>query len=681
MNHIYKVIFNKATGTFMAVAEYARGQGKGASGVNTSSSSSMPSYRLTMVSAAILALLGLTPVAALAELGAGGGTAEKRPTNIEDYGTPGTSTGTTEYDAIAIADNRTGANAQRGSVVIGGGASGPGLTVAVGSFARGGVAAVAIGPASYASGWGSVAMGRQTLSSTTGSVALGMASVATGDKSISLGHSATSSAAGAIAIGSAGDGTRGYNAGTATVANAAGAIALGQSAKATQANSVALGSNATTAEKQDAGTSVGDISGLTFAGTGANVVGTVSVGNGTQVRQIQNVAAGRVTAASTDAINGSQLYAVSDNLDKRVTALDTRIGTLEKKPAGTAGITLKTTQASGGESVLTSGATTEGQTGVGTLTLEAGNNVKLTRNNSGTVNIATKDTVTFTGVTTTTLNATGNTTIGGTLTTTGKASLNGGATLNNNKLEGVAKATANTDAVNKAQLNALAGVLGRNVIFDGSGNLTGATGFGGTNANTIHEALTTINNKAGGSFFVQKGETAGANIGLTATGTTPTNGIKFIDGTNTTATVNSANGVATVKYDVDAAALANALAGDGLTVTDGKLVATAQTTSTGGTTYVGGDDITVTGNTINLKDNITVNQVNAGGVVIDAGGINAGTKKITNLAKGVAETDGVNVNQLRALARTIQSGANIGDGGEITNIANLGGTGLSLIHI
>ena len=165
-------------------------------------------------------------------------------------------------------------------------------------------------------------MGRQTLSSTTGSVALGMASVATGDKSISLGHSATSSAAGAIAIGSAGDGTRGYNAGTATVANAAGAIALGQSAKATQANSVALGSNATTAEKQDAGTSVGDISGLTFAGTGANVVGTVSVGNGTQVRQIQNVAAGRVTAASTDAINGSQLYAVSDNLDKRVTALD-----------------------------------------------------------------------------------------------------------------------------------------------------------------------------------------------------------------------------------------------------------------------------------------------------------------------------------------------------------------------
>ena len=77
MNHIYKVIFNKATGTFMAVAEYARGQGKGASGVNTSSSSSMPSYRLTMVSAAILALLGLTPVAALAELGAGGGTAEK----------------------------------------------------------------------------------------------------------------------------------------------------------------------------------------------------------------------------------------------------------------------------------------------------------------------------------------------------------------------------------------------------------------------------------------------------------------------------------------------------------------------------------------------------------------------------------------------------------------------------
>ena len=108
-----------------------------------------------------------------------------------------------------------------------------------------------------------------------------------------------------------------------TVANALGqnAIALGRTSIANTVNSVALGSyseagsntfDATSSRavfKNDAGSN----SEVRFAASSSSIGGAVSVGKAGNERQIQNVAAGRLSATSTDAINGSQLYTVLNN--------------------------------------------------------------------------------------------------------------------------------------------------------------------------------------------------------------------------------------------------------------------------------------------------------------------------------------------------------------------------------
>lgn len=200
-------------------------------------------------------------------------------------------------------------------------------------------------------------------------------------------------------------------------------------------------------------------------------------------------------------------------------------------------------------------------------------------------------------------------------------------------------AAASTDAINGSQLFAVATQLdGQNGKLAGKvSTILGAGtvgsdftitppsgGFGGTGKNTVNDALAAINKQAEGTFFVQKDGGALASIGLTASGETPTQGIKFTDGTYTTATVGSANGLATVSYDVNTTTLAAALAGDGVTATNGKLTVTAK----GGETYSSGTGITVeSDNTINLDKSIAVDQIVAGSVTADNTGLNVGGKK------------------------------------------------------
>ncbi|MFC7632850.1 YadA-like family protein [Paraburkholderia humisilvae] len=106
-------------------------------------------------------------------------------------------------------------------------------------------------------------------------------------------------------------------------ATAAGAIAIGPGALASVGNSVALGANAqaTTAATPVVGAAIGNTLYAGFAG-GAPV-GVVSVGSPGRERQITNVAAGQITANSTDAINGSELYSVADNLSNSIASAKT----------------------------------------------------------------------------------------------------------------------------------------------------------------------------------------------------------------------------------------------------------------------------------------------------------------------------------------------------------------------
>ncbi|MBB5421280.1 YadA family autotransporter adhesin, partial [Paraburkholderia atlantica] len=100
-------------------------------------------------------------------------------------------------------------------------------------------------------------------------------------------------------------------------------VAIGMGAVSNNANDVALGAGSTTSAT--VGTSGATIGGTEYAFAGANPTSTVSVGSDGNERTITNVAAGRLSATSTDAVNGSQLYATNQALDQigsNITNLD-----------------------------------------------------------------------------------------------------------------------------------------------------------------------------------------------------------------------------------------------------------------------------------------------------------------------------------------------------------------------
>ena len=137
---------------------------------------------------------------------------------------------------------------------------------------------------------------------------------ATGESSTAIGVRANSTGLSTIAIGS--DAVANNKASTAigqgAVAEASYGVALGKAAKALHGSSVALGTAAET--KQAVSVTEATVGKITYGGfAGTDATASVSVGKeGDHTRQIQNVGAGEISATSTDAINGSQLYATQD---------------------------------------------------------------------------------------------------------------------------------------------------------------------------------------------------------------------------------------------------------------------------------------------------------------------------------------------------------------------------------
>lgn len=137
---------------------------------------------------------------------------------------------------------------------------------------------------------------------------------ATGESSTAIGVRANSTGLSTIAIGS--DAVANNKASTAVgqgaVAEANYGVALGKAAKALHGSSVALGTAAET--KQAVSVTEATVGKITYGGfAGTDATASVSVGKeGDHTRQIQNVGAGEISATSTDAINGSQLYATQD---------------------------------------------------------------------------------------------------------------------------------------------------------------------------------------------------------------------------------------------------------------------------------------------------------------------------------------------------------------------------------
>ena len=162
--------------------------------------------------------------------------------------------------------------------------------VAIGNGAKAlGQAARAIGANSTASGINSAAMGWDSVASGASSIAIGETSKATAEHSIAMSTSANVASEDAIAIG--------HNA----------------QVDASQQRSIALGANSKTANVVSTPNQL--VNGLWYQNyAGGSADSTLSVGSDTLKRTITNVAAGRVNAQSTDAINGSQLYGVANTL-------------------------------------------------------------------------------------------------------------------------------------------------------------------------------------------------------------------------------------------------------------------------------------------------------------------------------------------------------------------------------
>ncbi len=134
--------------------------------------------------------------------------------------------------------------------------------------------------------------------------AFGYKNTINADNAYAVGSSSTVSADGAMVLG---------NNASVTAKNG---MALGSNTKAANENAVALGAGSETAAA--VATSSATINGTAHNFAGVNPASTVSVGKAGAERTITNVAAGRISAASTDAINGSQLYAVTSEMDKGV---------------------------------------------------------------------------------------------------------------------------------------------------------------------------------------------------------------------------------------------------------------------------------------------------------------------------------------------------------------------------
>ena len=202
--------------------------------------------------------------------------------------------------------------------------------------------AVAIGRKSNASGSTSIGLGYNTKASDTNTVAIGTDVSATAESAIALGRKTTASGLSSTAVGPLANASGKYSSafGMSATTSEENALALGTSANATRKNSVSLGSNSSTVNAATSENSVtfGNKNITWTAGvlSGTNLDGMqVSVGATGAERQIKNVAAGKISATSTDAINGAQLYAVAEGLRTKYVSINSTISNNQNNDGAT----------------------------------------------------------------------------------------------------------------------------------------------------------------------------------------------------------------------------------------------------------------------------------------------------------------------------------------------------------
>ncbi|MCL7791682.1 ESPR-type extended signal peptide-containing protein, partial [Pasteurella multocida] len=371
-----------------------------------------------------------------------------------------------------------------------------------------------------ASGKAAIAIGRNSTAIGRGTVTIGDNSHSTNGQAISIGAGVKSSGAGSVAIGSTAESSGDHAASLAvgSKSTAHRSLALGYKALAAHTDSVALGAGAETAAAE--GTNEATVNTFKYSGfAGTAPIATVSVGKADAERTITNVAAGRINATSTDAINGSQLYLalntlgyVGDTLVTNVLGGDAAI-VKEGDKAGT--LTMSNIGGTGKGTIHDAIEAVNNTAKASKTTVKEGDNIKVTEeiaaDGSRTYTVATKPDVKFNSVVAggdeggtkidkdglTFVNKDGNKVENSpSITKTGIDA--GNQKVTNVKNGDVAKDSK--DAVNGGQLFAqgegVKNIIGGDTTYDpATGTYTNAD-IGGTGASTIHDAIAAINTSA-----------------------------------------------------------------------------------------------------------------------------------------------------------------------------------------
>ncbi|WP_429537026.1 YadA-like family protein [Paraburkholderia youngii] len=459
-------------------------------------------------------------------------------------------------------------------------------------------------------------------------------------------------------------------------ASGVASVALGAGAVATSDNSVALGANSRTASA--VGTAGTTIRGTEYTFAGANPTSTVSVGSVGNERTITNVAAGRLSATSTDAVNGSQLYATNQAIEQ-ISQASNAGWNVSAQGANATNV------APGGTVDLKN---TDGNLAVSKGT--AGNDVNFDLARDLKVDSVTMgDTV---------VNNDGLTIRNGPSITTGGIDAGGSKIIN------VAAGVDAGDAVNKEQLDEVGKTAsaGWNVSAQGA-NATNVAPGGTVDLKNTDGNLAVSKGTAGNDVnfdlardlkvdSVTMGDTVVNNDGLTirngpsiTTGGIDAGGSKII---NVAAGVDAGDAVnkeqldevgktASAGWNVSAQGANATNVAPGGTVdlknTDGNLAVSKGTTGNDVNFDLARDlkvDSVTMGDTVVNNDGLTIRN----GPSITTGGIDAGGSKIINVAAGVDAGDAVNKEQLDEVGKTASAGWNVSaQGANATNVAP-GGT-------
>ena len=400
------------------------------------------------------------------------------------------------------------------------------------------------------------------------------------------------------------------------------AVALGHDANASHVNSVALGAGSTTADVH-----TGDYTlngSYTAAGLPKAANSVVSVGAAGKERQIQNVAAGVISATSTDAINGSQLYATNNYMNNFAGDVATKLG--GDAALGNDGhLTMTNIGGTGKDNVNDAIAAANTK-------VAAGDNITVTSttgdDGSKTYTVATQKDLVVDSV------KAGDTTVntdGVTIANGPSITKSGGINANGRKVTGVVNGDINptsTDAVNGSQLHAT------NTKLDNVANALADTHF------VVDTKATTGGELDGASQANQKIKSS--------------NKVTLQAGKNLKAKQTNGTDGAQVEFSLkDSISLTQVTAGTG----DNQVV-------------LGKDGVQVGGNTYINKD-----------------GINAAGKAISNVANGnvaAYSKDAVNGGQLhdtaKSLADVIGGGATVKDGKVVAGQNGIGNTGQNTVH-